>query len=396
MTVNESATTTINYDYFDVEFSSIKEGDLTINRGPRSKYFNVKWGGALGEEIALIRFEDMDEDTKTLLRSATKIIDNTLYNENDDVIGTFDTNSLKTASNIAVKINEASDSVTTESTDGKTTDGLFKSESWQTSSRNPYPISIFESDLKSLTRGNYMFINSLLSRFDSDLSNMTEAYSMFENSYPLKSFNAKLDSLIYGNNMFYTCRSLTSFDIDMPELVHGGGMFYACYALTSFTANMPNLKYAGGMFSETVIETFNVEMPNVISAPNMFRGCSKLVSFTSNLSKLDIGAQMFQNCSSLTSFNCNLSSLRDGTLMFAGCKLDTPSVQNIANAIGTYTPGSGGGRIDIGIGHSTINEEEDAAFKIMASKGWAIFVNGSNSPSYYPTSSTMTLDELDN
>lgn len=44
LVLNGSATTTINYDYIDAEFSSIAEGDLTINRGPRSKYFNVKLG----------------------------------------------------------------------------------------------------------------------------------------------------------------------------------------------------------------------------------------------------------------------------------------------------------------------------------------------------------------
>ena len=168
LTVNESATTTINYDYFDVEFSSIKEGDLTINRGPRSKYFNVKWGNALGEEIALIRFEDMDEDTKTLFRSATKIIDNTLYDENDTVIGTFDTSRLATGSNILCmyeidyETGEVLNFDADSTTDGKTGDVLFDYDI--------SPLSVFDSDLSSLTNGTSMFGQLPIISFNSNLN----------------------------------------------------------------------------------------------------------------------------------------------------------------------------------------------------------------------------------
>jgi hypothetical protein len=42
--LNDSATTTIDYDYVRISLPNISEGDLTINRGTRSKYFNVRYG----------------------------------------------------------------------------------------------------------------------------------------------------------------------------------------------------------------------------------------------------------------------------------------------------------------------------------------------------------------
>ena len=40
---NDSKTTTIPYDYFDVTFESIKEGDMTFIQGERCKYFTVSY-----------------------------------------------------------------------------------------------------------------------------------------------------------------------------------------------------------------------------------------------------------------------------------------------------------------------------------------------------------------
>jgi hypothetical protein len=49
LTINESKTTTIDYDYFDIELP-FTEGEMTINRGPRSKYFNVRYGIVVEED----------------------------------------------------------------------------------------------------------------------------------------------------------------------------------------------------------------------------------------------------------------------------------------------------------------------------------------------------------
>lgn len=40
---NDSKTTTIPYDYFDVTFESIKEGDMTFIQGERCKYFTINY-----------------------------------------------------------------------------------------------------------------------------------------------------------------------------------------------------------------------------------------------------------------------------------------------------------------------------------------------------------------
>ena len=74
--------------------------------------------------------------------------------------------------------------------------------------------------------------------------------------------------------------------------------------------------------------------------------------------------------------------------MFRGCKLDTASVQNIADTINAVTDKS----IHIGISNSEPNEQETTAFNTIASKGWTVYVNGSK---YTPTSpaAITTLDE---
>ena len=131
----------------------------------------------------------------------------------------------------------------------------------------------------------------------------------------------------------------------------------------------------------------------------MFYGCNNLTSFTVDLPSLTNGYSMFNKCSKLTSFNADLSSLTTGKYMFWNCKLDTASVQNIADTINTCKS-----NIDIGIGNSEPNEQEKAAFNKMVSKGWTVYVNGSryttNVDGYYGyaasaslASSLTTLDE---
>lgn len=55
--VNDSKKTTINYDYVDISLPCIGEGDLTIIRGSRSKYFNVKWGTTIEPETPKVELQ---------------------------------------------------------------------------------------------------------------------------------------------------------------------------------------------------------------------------------------------------------------------------------------------------------------------------------------------------
>ena len=162
-----------------------------------------------------------------------------------------------------------------------------------------------------------------------------------------------LGDLENGYRMFIDCRNLTTFTSDLSSLTNGSSMFYDCDNLTAFSSDLRSLTYGSYMFYD----------------------CNALTSFSSDLSSLKNGYVMFLNCTNLTSFNSDLSSLTDGSLMFSGCKLDTASVQNIAATINTPTSE---GTIHIGIGNSTPNEEEDAAFKQMSDKGWSVYVNGSS------------------
>ena len=88
--------------------------------------------------------------------------------------------------------------------------------------------------------------------------------------------------------------------------------------------------------------------------------------------------------------------------MFHNCKLNTTSVQNIANTINNVSDLTNGSSnqadvyktIDIKIANSSPNEDEISAFNLMVSKGWVVNVNGSS----YVTSSVgqeSTLEEDD-
>ena len=121
----------------------------------------------------------------------------------------------------------------------------------------------------------------------------------------------------------------------------------------------------------------------------MFVNCSNLESFTSDLSSLNVGYGMFNCCYALTSFNSDLSSLTDGSYMFNYCKLDTASVQNIADNINTPTSK---GEIHIGIGKTTPNEQEKEAFNTIASKNWRVYVNGDLGSNIWTPTATTPID----
>ena len=141
-------------------------------------------------------------------------------------------------------------------------------------------ISVFESDLSSLTNGNAMFNNcNDLTSFKSDLSSLTKGSRMFGNCTNLTNFNIVLSSLTDGSSMFINCRALTKFNSDLSSLTNGSNMFYHCISLTEFSGDLSSLKNGSGMFDQT-----------------------QLSSFTSKLSSLEDGSNMF-------GYNCNLDAI---------------------------------------------------------------------------------------
>ena len=239
-------------------------------------------------------------------------------------------------------------------------------------------LTSFTSDLPNLTNGEGMFYDCThLNSFTSDLSSLTYGAVMFRNCYGLTVFTSSdLSNLTNGEYMFY-CTDLASFTHDLPSLTNGDSMFYQCFSLATFSSDLSNLTNGGHMFYE----------------------CYDLTAFTSDLSSLTMGKNMFYHCNNLTSFSSDLSSLTNGYNMFYYCSLDTTSVQNIADTIkDVNTLNNQGGisgiykYINIGIGNTTPNDREIAAFNRIAAKGWTVLVNGSE---YTPTSSAAiaTLDE---
>ena len=162
-----------------------------------------------------------------------------------------------------------------------------------------------------------------------------------------------------------------------------------CKSLTSFTSDLSNLTDGSYMFYEANLTSFSGDLSSLTNGYEMFSINTSLTSFSGDLSNLTDGSYMFYGCTALETFIGDLSSLTNGISMFYGAKLDTESVECIADTINTVSSG----QIHISIANSTPNEAENAAFWTMKNeKGWDVYVNGSL---FNPTEPTAiaTLDE---
>ena len=224
---------------------------------------------------------------------------------------------------------------------------------------------VWSEHLPDLTNGSTFFqYRGTLTSFTGDLSSLTDGTDMFYSCLKLATFTSNLSNLRHGYRMFYNCQKIETFNYKLPSLWNSSKMFLGCDNLTTFTSDMPILENGEGMFNHA----------------------DNLTTFTANMPSLTNGSMMFVSCTNLTSFTSDLSSLTNGSHMFTDCKLDTDSVQNIADTINTVTNKPS---IHIGIGNTTPNEQEKAAFNTIASKGWSVYVNGSStSNKWNPTSIT--------
>ena len=342
MTVSGNTTITMPYQYIDVKFTSINEGELTV-KAPNATYKKFKW--------------------------------------NPDVIN-FKYKGCKTVDDVkAIEPNY----LTVDIVDGVWSESLKDLEDG-----NPYD-----------TWGGGMFYTSHnLTTFTGDLSSLINAYAMFAGCTYLTSFDADLSSLTECVYMFDSCSNLSSFKSNMSSLVHSYNLFYGLQALATFEANLSNLYDGEQMFQLCEnLSSFSSDLSSLTTALRMFAECPNLTSFNVDLPKLEDGRQMFMKCTSLTSFDADLSSLTNGDYMFYNCKLDTESIQNIAEKINVVTDLENEGScsdiwkyIHIGIANSKPNAAETKAFDEMVTKGWTIYVNGSE---YIPSMgySITTLDE---
>ena len=321
LTVSGSATTTMNYNHIEADFSSISEGKLTVN-APNATVKKFSWS----------------------------VVDS----GDDNVIVTLKYKNCKTVDDVeAVDPNY----LTNDIIDGVWSEGL--------------------GDLED---GERMFYNCTnLTSFSSDLSNLTECFYMFGSCSNLTSFSSDLSKLTNGARMFYNCSQLTSFNSDLSNLEKGSFMFYATN-FTSFNTDLPSLTDGYYMFDGcTNLESFSTDLSKLGEGECMFYNCSNLTSFSSDLSSLTYGYSMFLYCSKLTSFSSDLPNLKNGNFMFDGCKLDAPSVKNIIDTINTSLA-----EFTLGMGcNNTETDKDDFALEIgytnmtallaaLSNKGWTI------------------------
>lgn len=253
-------------------------------------------------------------------------------------------------------------------------------------------------NLNSITYGQSMFENTGLISFNSDLKSLTDGMYMFKGCSYLESFGKKetpinLEKLDIGTQMFSNCGKLNEVNCTLKALTTAGYMFSNCSSLTRFDADLSKLQYAGGMFEYSGIKLFSNEMRQVTEAGRMFSSCMALESFTSKLDNLKHGEYMFNGCSALTSFDVDISNVTDGHYMFNGCtsltyfesdltsltngrymfrdcKLDSESIQCIAENINDLASQNKTGVIHIGHADDVPSSILYECYKKLTDKGW--------------------------
>lgn len=204
LTTNSSKSTTIDYDYVNIELP-FAEDAMTINRGPRNRYLFIK-------------FNDKEVE------------------EGGSVIVTLKYKGCKTVDD--VKAVDA-DYLTNDIIDGAWSEGLGDLEYGSDMFLYCSELESFTSDLSSLTNGEWMFSDCYnLTTFFSDLSSLTNGYKMFGYCHNLATFNSDLSSLTNGYDMFTYCDKLESFTSDLSSLIDGNGMFKRCKLDTPSVKNI--------------------------------------------------------------------------------------------------------------------------------------------------------------
>ena len=236
LTVSGTATTTMNYSHIEADFASISEGALTVD-APNATVKKFKWavstGGDGSFDFVIIDVNTANAATINTVRTARRVVDNNLYDENDGLIGTIDTSKIEVG------------------------DGLFF---------NCPNLTLFSSDLSNLTNGSTMFrYCTAITSFTLDLSSLTDGSWMFDYCTALTSFSSDLSSLTNGSGMFQGC-PLTTFTSDLSNLTDGYGMFNECTNLTTFSSDLSNLADGYIMFENCKLDAPSVK--NIIDTIN--------------------------------------------------------------------------------------------------------------------------------
>ena len=248
---NESKSTTFPYDYVNITVDGSLEGVMSFNPGERTKYFTVTYttspntdGGSF--DYVIVDFRTTDQETIDSLRTAYRVVDKKMYDEDGNVIGTWDTSKLEVSGVIDLE--------------NEIVDGVYFNFDPSTFEERGIILTEFDSDLSSLTNGSMMFYNcSNLTTFTSDLSSLTNGSYMFYNCSNLTTFTSDLSSLTNGYNMFSGCCSLNNFTSDLSSFTNGSMMFYNCENLTTFTSDLSSLTNGSYMFHGCSLDVPSVQ-----------------------------------------------------------------------------------------------------------------------------------------
>ena len=100
LVANSSKSTTFPYDYVNITVDKSLEGVMTFNKGERTKYFTVSYttspntdGGSF--DYVIVDFTTTDQTTIDTVRSAYRVVNKKMYDEDGNVIGTWDTSKLE-------------------------------------------------------------------------------------------------------------------------------------------------------------------------------------------------------------------------------------------------------------------------------------------------------------
>ena len=257
MTVSGSATTTMNYNHIEADFASISEGKLTVN-APNATVKKFSWAVSTSSDesfdFVIIDFNTADQEIINTVRTAKRVVDNKLYDADDNLIGTWDSSKIEVGG-----IYDEEEMIA---------DGLF-CNLYVNGDVRGLILSEFNSDLSSLRNGSAMFVGCInLTSFNSDLSSLTDGTAMFSSCSNLKSFTSDLSSLTNGQSMFAFCENLTSFSADLSSLTDGTYMFYDCTKLNSFSSDLSSLTYGNVMFSGCKLDAPSVK--NIIDTINTY------------------------------------------------------------------------------------------------------------------------------
>lgn len=238
MIVSGNTSVTLPYTHIEANFSSIKEGDLTVN-APNATVKKFKWAITLDGENTIV--------LGTTFANCTSLDEVFMISRN-----------YKTDYIIDGVWNESLESLV-EGNDGHpiTPYGLFN---------NCSNLITFNSDLRSLTNGNGMFYYcENMETFNADISSLEESKQMFYRTLMLKTFSTSLPSLKNGESMFEDS-GIRTFNSDLSSLTNGNKMFYYCEELTSFTSNLSSLTNGDWMFTRCKLNSQSVK--NIIDTIN--------------------------------------------------------------------------------------------------------------------------------